>query len=273
MRELVARSARSKPSTAGRSEFSPTCRARSCAWVISPTIRSTLVKGAELHARRRSGAGRRRAGAVAASRIFAAVEPGHALLLDDGKVRLVATAVEDTHPHPRRGRRQTVGPQGRQPARQRQSRFPHWPRRTVPISTPRSTPASTGSRSPSSSALRTSPKQRRSARPRRRHGQDREAASGASARRDHGSRRRVDGRARRPRRRDAARESAGRPEANDAGGAARRQAGRGRDPDAGIHDREPGADPRRSVRRVDRDLRRRRRDHVVGGIRRRAISG
>src|SRR5262249_52565367 len=29
--------------------------------------------------------------------IFAAIEPGHALLLDDGKIRLTATAVEDNH--------------------------------------------------------------------------------------------------------------------------------------------------------------------------------
>ena len=56
-------------------------------------------------------------------------------------------------------------------------------------------------------------------------------------------------------------------------GAPRRQAGRGRDPDARIHDHEPGADARRGVRRLDRDLRRRRCHHAVGRIGRRTISG
>ena len=56
-------------------------------------------------------------------------------------------------------------------------------------------------------------------------------------------------------------------------GAARRQAGRGRDPDARIHDLEPGPDPRRGVRRFDCDLRGRGCDHAVGGIGGRAISG
>jgi pyruvate kinase len=47
--------------------------------------------------------------------ILAALRPGHALLLDDGKVRLIAEARR----HPRRDRRQDVGSQGRQPARHR----------------------------------------------------------------------------------------------------------------------------------------------------------
>ena len=56
-------------------------------------------------------------------------------------------------------------------------------------------------------------------------------------------------------------------------GAPRRQAGRGRDADARIDDHEPGADARRSVRRGDRDLRRRRRRDAVGRIGGRPISG
>ena len=54
--------------------------------------------------------------------------------------------------------------------------------------------------------------------------------------------------------------------------APRRQAGGGRDADAGIDDHQPGADPRRGLRRRDRDLRGRRRGDAVGGIGRRAIS-
>ena len=84
------------------------------------------------------------------------------------------------------------------------------------------------------------------------------------------SRRRADGGARRPRRRDAAGKSARRAEGNDARLPPRRQAGHRRDADAGIDDHQPGADPRRSLRRCHRHLRRRRRGHAVGGIGRRA---
>ena len=56
-------------------------------------------------------------------------------------------------------------------------------------------------------------------------------------------------------------------------GAPRRQAGGGRDADARIDDLEPGADARRGLRRRDRDLRGRRRRDAVGRIGRRAISG
>ena len=64
-----------------------------------------------------------------------------------------------------------------------------------------------------------------------------------------------------------------RAEGHDARLPASRQAGGGRDPDAGIDDREPGADPRRGLRRRHRDLRRRRRGDAVGGIGSGAISG
>ena len=60
---------------------------------------------------------------------------------------------------------------------------------------------------------------------------------------------------------------------HDARGAPRRQAGGGRDADAGIDDHQPGADARRGLRRRHRDLRRRRRGDAVGGIGGRPISG
>ena len=176
--------------------------------------------------------------------------PATRLLLDDGKVRLVATEVdEQAHRHPRRGRRQIVGPQGREPARHH----------GADLGAGREGPLRSRGRArrrhrlggallhPAAGRHRRG--QEDHARPRRRHGQDREAAGRASARRDHGSRRRADGGARRSRRRDAARKGAGRAKADDARGAARRQAGRGRDPDARIHDHEPGPDPRRGVGR------------------------
>jgi len=50
--------------------------------------------------------------------ILAALEPGHTLLLDDGKVKLIAveTSVKARR-HPRRSRRQALGAQRREPAR------------------------------------------------------------------------------------------------------------------------------------------------------------
>ena len=56
---------------------------------------ATLIKGSsfELDADPMPGDGRRVH--LPHAEIFAAIEPGHTLLLDDGKIRLVATAVED----------------------------------------------------------------------------------------------------------------------------------------------------------------------------------
>ena len=95
--------------------------------------------------------------------IFAAVEPGHTLLLDDGKVRLTVTEAEPK----RMVTRVEVG--GKLSDRKGVS-LPDTVdsvlgadrRRTAPISRPRSTPASTGSRCPSCSGRRTSPRPRRS---------------------------------------------------------------------------------------------------------------
>jgi len=94
--------------------------------------------------------------------IFAAIQPGHPLLLDDGKVRLTATEVGAQ----RIATRVEVG--GKLSDRKGVSlpqttlSFSALAPRTVLISTPRSTPASTGWRSPSSSGPTTLRRPRRS---------------------------------------------------------------------------------------------------------------
>jgi hypothetical protein len=81
------------------------------------------------------------------------------------------------------------------------------------------------------------------------------------------------GGARRPWRRDAGREGAGTSEADHPRGPECRQTGGSRNPDARIDDLRPGADQGRSVGRRDRRVRRRRRGDAVGGIGGRQISG
>jgi pyruvate kinase len=94
--------------------------------------------------------------------IFAGIEPGHTLLLDDGKIRLVA--IEKSRQ--RIATRVEVG--GKLSDRKGVSLpdtvipFSALTPRTVPISTPRLAPASTGSGCRSSSGRTTSPKPRRS---------------------------------------------------------------------------------------------------------------
>ena len=206
--------------------------------------------------------------------ILAALEPGHTLLLDDGKVRLKATETS----RKRAVTRVEVG--GKLSDRKGVS----LPDTTIAVlGADREGPLRSRSRldagvdwvgallHPAARGHRRGEEDH--ARPRRRDGQDREAAGGHAARRDHRLHRRADGRARRSRRRDAARKGAGHPEADHARRAPRRQAGGGRDADAGIDDHQSGADARRSLRRRDRDLRGRRRRDAVGGIGGRAISG
>ena len=95
--------------------------------------------------------------------IFAAIKPGDALLIDDGKLRLVATETQPAaHRRPRQGRRQDIQPQRREPARYRRAGRGAWRRRISPISKRRSMPASIGWRCRSSSGRRTSPRPRRS---------------------------------------------------------------------------------------------------------------
>ena len=206
--------------------------------------------------------------------IFEGVKPGHTLLLDDGKIRLIATeASRREDRHPRRGRRQAVRPQGREPARHRDPvlgadaegplRSGSRPRHRRRLDRAVVHPAAGGHRGSQEDRART----------RRGDGQDREAAGGAPAGRDRRRHRRDHGGARRPRRGNAAGKGAGHPEAAHARRAQGRQAGGGGDADARKHDFEPGADARRGVRRRDRDLRRRRRGDAVGGIGGRPISG
>ena len=166
--------------------------------------------------------------------------------------------------HARRGRRQALGAQGREPARHhhrvlgadrqgplRSRSLPEHRRR---LDRAFLHPAAGGHRRGEEDH----------ARPRHRDGQDREAAGGRAARRDPRFHRRPDGRARRPRRGDAAGKSARHPEADDARGARRGQAGGRRDADAGVDDHQSGADARRGVRCRDRDLRGRRRRDALG---------
>ncbi len=187
--------------------------------------------------------------------ILAALRPGHALLLDDGKVRLIA---EETSPD-RAVTRVVIG--GKMSDRKGVS----LPDTDLPVSamTPKDradleAALVTGDRL-DRAVLRAARRGRQRGqaadpRPRRRDGQDRKAAGDRPARRDHRSLRRADGGARRSRRRTAAGAGAEPAEADDADGAPRRQAGGGRDPDAGIDDPVAGADPRRSLRRRHRRL-------------------
>ena len=141
--------------------------------------------------------------------IFAAIEPGHTLLLDDGKLRLTAIEADKN----RIVTRVEVG--GRLSDRKGVS---------LPDTTDPDLGA--GAEGPFRSRGRARRRHRLGgalvhpaagghrrgqedhARPRRRDGEDREAAGGDPARRHHGPDRCADGGARRPRRRDAAAESA-----------------------------------------------------------------
>ena len=206
--------------------------------------------------------------------IFATIKPGHALLIDDGKVKLTVTEADSkADHHARRRRREAVRPQGREPAGHDDPVF----------GTGRQGPLRPRSRArnrhrlggavvhPAAGRHRRGKKDH--ARARGGDGQDREAAGGQSACRDHGSRRRADGGARRSRRGNAAGESAWRAKANDARQPRRRQAGGRRHANAGIDDQFARADARGGLRRRHRDFRRCRRGDAVGGIGGRAISG
>ena len=187
--------------------------------------------------------------------ILAALRPGHALLLDDGKVRLIAEETSPDHAVTR----VVIG--GRMSDRKGVS----LPDTDLPVSamTPKDRADLEAALTTGIDWIALSFVQRaedvieakkiirgRAAR----DGEDREAAGDRPAARDHRGLRRADGGARRPRRRTAAGAGAEPAEANDADGASRRQAGRDRDPDAGIDDPGAGADPRRSLRRRHRGL-------------------
>ena len=103
-------------------------------------------------------------------------------------------------------------------------------------------------------------------RPRRHHGQDREAGRARAHRGHRRPGRRGHGGARRSRRRDPARGRAGPAEGADPAVPAGRQAGDRGDADARIDDQVAVADAGRGLRRRDRHLRQRRRGDAVGGI-------
>ena len=198
--------------------------------------------------------------------IFGALEPGHALLLDDGKVRLqVREATTDQHHH----RAWMVG--GKLSDRKGVS----LPDATLPFSA-----LAPKDRSDLEAALDAGidwlalsfiqrPEDIAEAKKLTRgrasvHGQDREAAgmhrldeileladAVMVARGDLGVELPLE-------------KVPGIAEEDHPHGASRRQAGSRRHPDAGIDDQQPGADPRRSLRRRDRDLRRRRCGDAVG---------
>ena len=205
--------------------------------------------------------------------IFAGIQPGHALLLDDGKIRLTATEAS----------RQKIVARVEVGGKLSDRKGVSLPDTVIPFSalTPKD-------RSDLDAALDAGidwvglsfvqrPDDIAEAKKLTRGraavmAKIEKPAGGEPPRRDHGRHRRADGGARRSRRGDAAREGAGHPEAAHPRRAPRRQAGGGGDPDAGVDDLEPGADARRGVRRRNRDLRRRRRHHAVGGIGGRAVS-
>ncbi len=267
-------SARSRPIPAGRSASSPICRGRSCGSAISPTARSSSSTGAPVppRPRCRRPATRTRA-PLPHPEIFAALQPGTDLLLDDGKVRLrVIDCGADFAETEVRRRRHAVGPQGRQRAACGAADLGDDRQRTAP------TCRSRWSTGVDWIALSFVQRPDDVAEGRKLIGNAaglmvklEKPAAIRPARRDHRPGRRADGGARRPRRRDAARRRADRAEADHPRLPRRRQAGHRRDPDARIDDHRADPDPRRGLRRRDRGLRGRRRGDAVGGNRGRAI--
>ncbi len=104
--------------TVARSASSSTCRDRSCASASSKAAQRSSNNGQSLTLDSDKTPRRQESRVSSASGDSRALRPGHTLLLDDGKVRLIA---EETSPeravNARRGRRQDERPQGRQPAR------------------------------------------------------------------------------------------------------------------------------------------------------------
>jgi len=117
MRELVKTIRNVESTTAGRSGFWSISRGRSCGWGRSPR-RDPAQERRNFVLDSDKGPGRQHSRVqLPHPEILAALKPGHALLLDDGKVRLIA---EEPRPRravtPCRDRRPDVGSQGRQPA-------------------------------------------------------------------------------------------------------------------------------------------------------------
>ena len=92
MRELVAAIRAVEASTTGRSASWSTCRVRSCGSAAFADGAGHARQRRDLHARYRGRARRRRRACTCRIRRSSrASQPGHTLLLDDGKVRLIAT--------------------------------------------------------------------------------------------------------------------------------------------------------------------------------------
>ena len=205
--------------------------------------------------------------------IFEAVEPGHTLLLDDGKIRMFVTAKGASSIDA------TVLVGGTLASRKGIS----LPDTVLPIG-----PLTDKDKQDLDFALRLgrrlggavvrAARRGRQARPpaggagRLADVQDREAGRDPRSREHHCPFRRADGGARRPRRRAARRARARPAEADRQQGARRRQAGGGGDADAGEHDLLAGADQGRGVGRGDRRVRRGRCGDAVGRVRGRQIS-
>ena len=165
--------------------------------------------------------------------IFAALEPGHRLLLDDGKVRLRVAECDDKHAA-------TVIEVGTKLSDRKGVSVPD-SLIAVDALTPKDRSDLEAALNAEVDWIALSFVQRPEdlaevkkigARPRRGDGQDREAAGGRAARPDHRGGRRADGGTRRSRRGDAARARPRHPEADHPRRPPRRQAGGGGDPDA-----------------------------------------
>ena len=85
-----AASALSRSDSAGRSAFSPICRDRSCASASSPTARKTSIVGQTFTLDDNPEPGDSTRVHLPHPEILQSVEPGHRLLIDDGKLQLKA---------------------------------------------------------------------------------------------------------------------------------------------------------------------------------------
>ena len=213
MRELVAHDPRSSSTNmGGRSAPWSTCKDRNCASAPLPAMRSMLAAGANFVLDSDPAPGNAKRVNLPHPEILSALRarPYAAARRRQDQAAWRSRPSPRTRRRPRRGRRQAVVAQGRQPARHGAGIFGADRARTIPISKPRSMPASTGS---ALSFVQRPGRRRRGQedrpRPRRGDGQDRKAAGRRAAGGYSRSRRCADGGARRSRRRNAAREGPG----------------------------------------------------------------
>ena len=250
--------------SSSRSASSPTCRDPNFVSARSKAAAQCCPRARSFASTRADGRGPERV-FLPHAQIFEAVEPGHTLLLDDGKIRMSVLDKEFNVDRrhgvvggilaSRKGISlpDTVLPIGPSPKRTGRSRF---------------RPASGGRLG--GAVLRAARRGRQTRTPARRRPPPMSKIEKPAAISDLDSIiaiRRADGGPWRPRRGDAGRARARPTEADHQQGARRRQAGGGRHADARKYDRLAGADARRGVRRRHRRVRWRRRHHAVGRIR------